>query len=106
MKFYKEVYGQDADNNRGMAVINYEIEKEDRDEVCEKLYDRFISGEDTGKHNVFMYCHITDEEIEIEVDIKDYIDNLIKMAQNDDDLKEDDEFQEWIKKLKEARNGK
>ena len=106
MKCYKENYGADADGNRGTASISYVIESTDNDEICEKLYDRFISGEDTGKHNVFMYCHITDEEIEVEVDIEDYIDNLIKMAQNDDDLKEDDEFQEWIKKLKEARNGK
>lgn len=110
MKCFKNIYGADADNNRGMQVIDYEIESTDNDEICEKLYDRFISGEDTGKHNIFMYCHITDEEIEVEVDIEDYIDNLIKMAQNDDDLKEDDELQDWLKwlkiEVKEKINGK
>lgn len=106
MKFYKENYGADADGNRGTASISCVIESTDNDEICEKLYDRFISGEVTGKHNIFMYCHITDEEIEVEVDIEDYIEDLIKMAQNDEDLKEDDELQEWIKELKEAKNGK
>ena len=106
MKFYKENYGADADGNRGIASISCVIESTDNDEICEKLYDRFIGGEVAGKHNIFMYCHITDEEIEVEVNIEDYLEDLIRMAQNDEDLKEDDELQEWIKELKEAQNGK
>ena len=105
MKFYKENYGADADGNRGTASISCVIESTDNDEICEKLYNRFIGGENTGKHNIFMYCHIIDEEIEIEVNMEDYINNLIKMVENDDDLKEDNELQEWIKELKEAQNG-
>lgn len=106
MKFCSEIYGADADNKRGIVSINYEIEESDKSEICEKLYDRFISGENAGKHNVFMYCHIKDEEIEVEVNIEDYIEDLIKMAQDDENLKEDDEFQKWIKELKEAQDGK
>ena len=106
MKFYSEIYGADADNKRGIVSINYEIEESDKSEICEKLYDRFISCENAGKHNVFMYCHIKDEEIEVEVNIEDYIEDLIKMAENDDDLKEDDELQEWLKELKQNRGEK
>jgi len=102
MKFYKENYGADADGNRGVASISYVIESTDTDEICEKLYDRFISGEVTGKHNIFMYCHITDEEIEIEIDIEEYIDDLIKMLENDNELK-DEYWQEWLKELKNEK---
>ena len=27
MKFYKEIYGDDIDGNRGTSIINYEIEQ-------------------------------------------------------------------------------
>lgn|SRR5574343_2975 len=106
MKCFKNTYGADADNNRGMQVIDYEIESTDKDEICEKLYDLFISGETKGKHNIFMYCYIKDEDVEIEVDIEDYIEDLIQLAENDDDLKEDDELQEWLKELKQNRGAK
>lgn len=103
MKCFKNIYGADVDNNRGMEVIDYEIENTDKDEICEKLYDLFISGETKGKHNIFMYCYIKDEDIEIEVDIEDYIEDLIQLAENDEDLKEDDELQEWLKKIENRK---
>lgn len=110
MKCIKTTYGEDIDGNRGMPITLYEIEEKDRDEVCEKLYDVFINGETKGQHNIFMYCHISDEDIEIEVDIEDYFEDLIKMAQKDEDLKDDEELQEWLKwlklEVKENINGK
>lgn len=102
MKFYKETYGADADGNRGVPTIDYEIEKKDKTEICEKLYDIFLEGETTGKHNIFMYCNLIDEEIEIEIDIEEYIDDLIKMLENDNELK-DEYWQEWLKELKNEK---
>lgn len=101
----REIYGQDADNNRGMEVINYEIEADDKDEVCEKLYDLFLDGE-TGTQCIMMYCHITGEDISVEVEIEDYLDELIAMADADEDIKDDEDLQEWLKELKkEVQNG-
>lgn len=103
MLCYKEIYGQDADNNRGMAVINYEIEADDKDEVVEKLYDLFIDGE-AGEQCILMYCHLTGEDVSVEVDIDEYIEDLIKMADADEDIKDDEDLQEWLKELKEVQN--
>lgn len=105
MLCYKEMYGCDADGNRGMATINYEIEADDCDEVCEKLYEQFLEGA-TGTQCILMYCHITGEDIEVEVEIEDYLDELIAMADADEDIKDDEDLQEWLKELKEAQNGK
>lgn len=106
MKFYEENYGADADGNRGRETISYEIEDSDRAEILYKLYDLFLDGTVNGEHNIFMYCYLIDDEIEISVNIEDYIEDLIKMAENDEDLKEDDELQEWLKELKQNRGEK
>lgn len=108
MLCYKELYGCDADGNRGMWTINYEIEADDKDEVCEKLYDLFIDGE-TGTQCIMMYCHITGEDISVEVEIEDCFNELIAMADADEDIKDDEDLQEWLKELKkkqEVQNGK
>jgi hypothetical protein len=102
MLCYKEIYGDDADGNRGMAVINYEITDDDKDEVCEKLYDLFIDGE-TGEQCILMYCHLTGEDVSVEVDIDEYIDELIKVADKDEDIKDDEDLQEWLKELKKKQ---
>lgn len=99
MKYYKEVYGADADNNRGVASISYEIEESDKEEIAEKLYDIFLSGETTGEHNIFMYCYLIDDNIEIAVNIQDYIDKLIEIAEADNDIKTDLELQKWLTQL-------
>lgn len=106
MIWYNEIYGCDADNNRGVASISYEIEESDKEEIAEKLYDLFISGETKGKHNIFMYCYIKDEDVELEVDIEDYIKDLIKLADADENIKDDEDIQEYLKEVKEALNGK
>ncbi len=100
MKFCEEVYGADADNNRGVASISYEIETSDNDEIIYKLYDLFLDGTTTGEHNIFMYCYLIDDDIEITVNIENYIDGLIEKAKEDENIKDDEELQEWIKWLK------
>lgn len=120
MIWYNEIYGCDADNNRGVASISYEIEESDKEEIAEKLYDIFLSGETTGEHNIFMYCYLIDDDIEIAVNIENYIDGLIEKAKQDEDIKDDEELQQWLTQLiqekddlatlkylqKEAKNGK
>lgn len=100
MLYYKELYECDADENGGVITINYEIEEEDKDEVCEKLYDLFLNGE-TGTQCIMMYCHITGEDMEVVVEIEDYLDELIAMADADEDIKDDEDLQEWLKQLKQ-----
>lgn len=105
MLCYKELYGCDADGNRGVYTINYEITDEDNDEVCEKLYDLFLEDA-SGTQCILMYCHITGEDIEVEVELEDYLDELIAMADADEDIKDDEDLQEWLKELKEKRGEK
>ena len=99
MKFYNEVYGADADNNRGVASISYEIETSDNDEIIDKLYDLFLDGTTTGEHNIFMYCYLIDDDIEIVVNIENYIDGLIEKAKEDEGIKDDEELQEWLNQI-------
>ena len=40
------------------------------------------------------------EDIELEVEIEDYLAELVKKAREDESLKEDEEIQEWLKTFK------
>jgi len=100
MLCYKELYGDDADGNRGMQMVSYEIEEDDKDDIVEQLYDVFLEGETTGTQVILLYCHILGEDIEVEVGIDDYIEDLITKAEADADTKDDEDLQEWIENLK------
>jgi hypothetical protein len=99
MKFYKENYGADADGNRGTVSISYETEDSDSTEICEKLYDLFLDGTTTGEYNIFIYCYLIDDEIEISVKIEDYIDELIEIAKKDESIKDDEDLQKMINQI-------
>ena len=101
MLCYEEIYGQDADGNRGIKQFVVEIEDSDTDNVVEALYDRFLEGETTGTKTILLYCARAGEEIEVEVNIDDYIENLIEKADADADIKDDEDLQEWLKQLKQ-----
>jgi hypothetical protein len=103
MKTWQENYGADIDGNRGVPAIFYELEAGDKDKIIEKLYE--IQGNTTGMQVIEMYCYLVDEDIEIEVNVEDYIDGLIIKADADEEIKDNEDLQQWLKELKEVQNG-
>lgn len=67
---YQELYGADADGNRGVIITNAELDSSDDDEIRAQLNDRYEPGID--EYTVVLYCHKFDTEHEFEVDINDY----------------------------------
>jgi hypothetical protein len=123
MKFYKENYGADADGNRGVASISYMIEESDKEEIVEKIYEEFLSDTDNVFYNpnpkeytISMYCYLIDDDIDVEIQVLYYRDDLLLKALNDKDLKDNDEEKYFFLKEKkefydflnnkEAKNGK
>ena len=100
MKTYNELYGDDADGNRGIWVKEHEIEDSDSTNIVEQLYEDFVNGTETGIRTVFLIDDKTEEDIELEVEIEDYLAELVKKAREDESLKEDEEIQEWLKTFK------
>lgn len=99
MKTWKENYGEDADGNRGQMVTMYELEGTDAEieDIAEILYDSFIDGEVQGLKEIEY------EGLTIEVEISDYQDKLIELAEADED--NDEEILEWVEELKKHNEG-
>ena len=100
MKTYNELYVADADGNRGIWVKGHEIEDSVSTIIVEQLYEDFLNGAENGLRTIFLIDDITEEDIEIEVEIEDYLAELVKKAREDESLKEDEEIQEWLKTFK------
>ena len=100
MKTYNELYGADADGHRGIWVKGYQIEDSDSTVIVEQLYEDFVNGAENGIRTVFLIDDKTEEDIELEVEIEDYLAELVKKAREDESLKEDEEIQEWLKTFK------
>lgn len=101
MLCYEEIYGDDIDGNRGVKQFVVEVEASDEDDVVEALYDGFLEDETTGTKTILLYCARAGEDVEVEVDIDDYIEKLIEKADADEDVKNDEDLQEWLKQLKQ-----
>lgn len=71
MVIYKEKYGEDIDGNRGITVINAEIDSDDTDDIKAQLEMLYDPEED--EYTVTLYCHQFDTEIDFEVNINDYL---------------------------------
>ena len=95
MIFNQITYGQDADNNRGVKVWEYEFEhtKAERDEIAESAYLYFQDGITSGKETIILINPHNEEEMEIEIEIEDYIDLLIEKAKSDETLDDDDKIE-------------
>ncbi len=95
MKTWRENYGADADGNRGQMVTMYELEGTDAEieDIAEILYDSFIDGEVQGLKEIEY------EGLTIEVEISDYQEELIELAEADEDI--DDVIKEWVKEFKQ-----
>lgn len=106
MLCYEEIYGDDADGNRGVMQYVVEIEDSDADDIIEALYEDFIDGAKAGAKTIRLYCAKAGEDVDVEVDIEDYITELIARADADEDIKGDADLQEWLKGLKQEIKGK
>jgi len=101
MKFWFDTYGEDADGNRGQKVIDYDFDNsaEEREEIVECLYERFLEEQVDGMVDVDIYCNLIDDNITVEVDIENYIDDLIAKARADEKYKDDLDFHVWLCEL-------
>lgn len=70
-------YGADADGNRGVTVVDYEIEAEDEPEIREQVREYFDEcGEDIDPDEeleIVLLDPVTDEEVYFTIRVKDYI---------------------------------
>ena len=71
MHCYQELYGSDADGNRGVIITNAELEPSDSEEIRAQLEMMYYPGQDI--YTVVLYSHQFDTEHEFEVDINDYL---------------------------------
>ena len=72
MKTWYENYGEDADGNRGVRTLMYELENtdEEKSDISQILYDFNFSSEDSGT------TEIEYDGVNIEVLVEDYSDEL------------------------------
>lgn len=70
-------YGADADGNRGVTVVDYEIEVEDEQEIREQVQQYLDEcSEDNDPDDtleVVLFDPVTDEEVYFTVRVKDYV---------------------------------
>ena len=70
-------YGADADGNRGITVVDYEIEAEDelaiKDQVREYLDEYGEDNDSDDTLEVVLFDPVTDEEVYFTVRVKDYV---------------------------------
>ena len=70
-------YGADADGNRGITVVDYEIEAEDEPEIREQVREYLDEcSEDNDPDDtleVVLFDPVTDEEVYFTVRVKDYV---------------------------------
>lgn len=78
MLVYPEIYGADADNNRGQLQYCGELEPSDRDEIRAQLEFMYEPGR--NEYTIYLYAEQHEVEIEFNVLASDYF--------NCDELKE------------------
>ena len=73
-------YGADADGNRGVTRISYEIESSDEQEIRDQVQEYISSFEDyflvedpDDTVDVILIDPVTDEEVYFTVRVKDYM---------------------------------
>jgi hypothetical protein len=65
---YKELYGADADGNRGIWVTEYELELSDEPEIINQILDSYPDSEDRPSSMT-----ITIDGIDFDVDVADFL---------------------------------
>ena len=104
MGFYIERnYSADLDGNRGYDLVDFNITEDDKEEILEELYPLFLEGENgsTGEIEIYLYCPFTEENEGVMIDINDYIEDLLQMAFEDIEIKDDIDIQDYLREVKE-----
>jgi hypothetical protein len=65
---YKELYGADADGNRGIWVTEYELEPSDEPEIIEQILESYPDSEDRPSSMT-----ITIDGIDFDIDVADFL---------------------------------
>lgn len=80
MLVYSEIYGADADNNRGQLQYCGELEPSDRDEIRAQLEFMYEPGR--NEYTIYLYAEQPEVEIEFDVLASDYFtyDELKELA--------------------------
>ena len=99
-------YGQDIDGNRGTTIYEIELEEADKPYIVEELYKYFIDGEYEKEVSIFLYSEKLDREVEFNVEIEDYLEDLLEMYKNDQDIPEDQDKILYIEKVENILNEK
>lgn len=79
MKVYKEKnWGSDADGNRGISITEYEIDDSDYDSIYDQVMQLKDELSEDGEElpstmTITLICPYTEEDIEFEIDPKDYL---------------------------------
>ena len=79
MKVYKEKnWGSDADGNRGISITEYEIDDSDYDAIYDQVMQLKDELSEDGEElpstmTITLICPYTEEDIEFEIDPKDYL---------------------------------
>ena len=79
MKVYKEKnWGADADGNRGISITEYEIDDSDYDSIYDQVMQLKDELSEDGEElpstmTITLICPYTEEDIEFEIDPKDYL---------------------------------
>lgn len=71
-------YGADADGNRGITVVDYEIDSDDECEIREQVQEYLEAfrneAEDPGEDlEIVLFDPVTDEEVYFTIRVKDYV---------------------------------
>jgi len=101
MFYIEENYAADMDNMRGVNFINFDATEDDKEEILEKLYPLFLEEEE-NEVMIPMYCFITEEDIEIEVDMNEYKQELLQRALVDEEFKDDEFIQKYLQEVQEG----
>ena len=80
MIVYTEIYGADADGNRGQLQYCGELEPSDRDEIRAQL--EFMYEPDRNDYTIYLYAEQHEVEIEFDVLASEYFtyDELKELA--------------------------
>ena len=82
MTCWWDIYGEDRDGNRGMKVIEYQLDKIDKQLIAEDLYIQVVDYDDEIPETfaTSLYCDLIDDNIDVEVPSKMIIDDFEEMV--------------------------
>ena len=69
-------YGADTDGNRGVDMTFYDLEDSDESEIIRQIKEQLVGYDEDDYPTsvvVTLICPITEDDIDFEVDVKDFI---------------------------------